>query len=143
MAITQLSVYLANEPGTLSQAISLISEAGINIRALSLADTQDFGILRLIVSDVQKTKEILSATNIASETSVIAVKMSDKAGALGDILKILEKEAINIGYMYAFTSNNADSAYVVFRVDDIAHAEAVLNENGQETLDDEGLKELL
>ena len=143
MAITQLSVYLANEPGTLSRAISLISEAGVNIRALSLADTRDFGILRLIVSDVQKTKDIIADHNIASETPVIAVKMADKAGALNDILRILEKENINIDYMYAFTSAGADSAYVVVRVDDIENAEAVLKENGQETLDDEGLKALL
>ncbi len=143
MAITQLSAFLENKPGTLSQAVAAISEAGINLRALSVADTSDFGVLRVIVSDIPKTKEVLSEYTIATETPVIAVKMSDEAGSLKQILDILQAAEINIEYVYAFTSAGKGSAYVVMRVDDIAGAEAVLNENGKETLSDEQLTELL
>ena len=78
MAITQLSAFLANTPGTLSQAVSAISEAGINLRALSVADTTDFGVLRVIVSDIEKAKDVLGEHTIVSETPVIAVKMDDR-----------------------------------------------------------------
>ncbi len=143
MAITQLSVYLANQPGTLSAAISAISEAGINIRALSLADTRDFGILRLITSDIEATKTALTERAIATETPVLAVKMSDRAGALNSILRALEKAGINIEYVYAFTSNIAGAAYVVLRVNNIAEAESVLHADGIETLSDEDLSGML
>ena len=139
MAITQLSAFLENTPGTLYQAVSAISDAGINLRALSVADTRDFGILRMIVSDVTKTKEILSEYTLAAETKVIAVKMDDHAGALKNILKIMEEAAINIEYVYAFTAAVAGSAYVVMRVNDIEEAEAVLSGNGIATLSDEDL----
>ena len=143
MAITQLSVYLANEPGSLAAAIKAISQAGINIRALSLADTRDFGILRLIVSDLAKTKEALTERAIATETPVIAVEMSDRAGALSDVLEILGSKGINIEYVYAFTATKADSAYVVLRVNDTEEAEAILTANGMNTLSDTDLKEML
>lgn len=126
MAVKQLSVFLDNKPGRLADTMKLISTAGVNIRALSLADTKDFGILRVIVSDAVKAKAILSERLIVSETDVIAAEMSDKAGALSDILDILKEADINIEYLYAFTGSKADSAYVVLRVDDVLHAEAVL-----------------
>ena len=143
MAITQLSVYLENRPGTLSEVINTISNADINIRALSLADTQEFGILRIIVSDIEKTKEILEDSVLCVKTSVVAVKMADEAGALNKILTVLDQENINIEYMYAFTSTVSGSAYVVFRLDDTVHGEEVLNKSGQDTLSDEDLKEIL
>ena len=139
MAITQLSAFLENTPGTLYQAVSAISDAGINLRALSVADTRDFGILRMIVSDVSRTKEVLGEYTLAAETKVIAVKMDDHAGALKNILKIMEEAAINIEYVYAFTAAVAGSAYVVMRVNDIEEAEAVLSGNGIVTLSDEDL----
>ncbi len=142
MAITQLSAFLANTPGTLSQAVSAISDAGVNLRALSVADTTDFGVLRVIVSDIAKTKEVLNEFTIASETPVIAVKMSDQAGALKAILAVLDKAQINIEYVYAFTSSSG-SAYVVMRVDDIGEAETVLQNNGMVTLCDEDMTGLL
>ncbi len=126
MSVKQLSVFLDNKPGRLADTMKLISAAGVNIRALSLADTKDFGILRVIVSDAVKAKAILSERLIVSETDVIAAEMSDKAGALSDILDILKDADINIEYLYAFTGSKADSAYVVLRVDDVLHAEAVL-----------------
>ena len=143
MAITQLSVFLENKPGQLAAAVKLISEGGVNIRALSLADTRDFGILRLIVSDNKKAKELLEEKSIVTETPVIAVKMEDEAGALNRILQSLQEEQINVEYLYAFTGAAAYSAYTVLRVDDAAHAELVLKNNGVSTLSDAELMELL
>ena len=143
MAITQLSAFLENTPGTLYQAVSTISDAGINIRALSVADTRDFGILRVIVSDVEKTKEVLSDGTICTETKVIAAKMSDEAGSLKKILAIIQETGVNIEYVYAFTSAVAGSAYVVMRVDDVESAEAVLAKGGIKTLSDQDIEELL
>ena len=143
MAIKQLSVFLENKPGQLAAAVKLISEGGVNIRALSLADTRDFGILRLIVSDNKKAKELLAEKSIVTETPVIAVKMEDEAGALNRILQSLQEEQINVEYLYAFTGAAAYSAYTVLRVDDAAHAELVLKNNGVSTLSDAELMELL
>ena len=143
MAITQLSVFLENKPGQLAAAVKLISEGGVNIRALSLADTRDFGILRLIVSDNKKAKELLAEKSIVTETPVIAVKMEDEAGALNRILQSLQEERINVEYLYAFTGAAAYSAYTVLRVDDAAHAELVLKNAGVSTLTDAELMQLL
>ena len=143
MAITQLSAFLENRPGTLYQAVSAVSDAGVNIRALSVADTRDFGILRLIVSDVDKTKEVLSEDVVITQTKVIAAKMSDEAGALKKILKIIQDTGVNIEYVYAFTSSVAGAAYVVLGVNDIEEAEAVLARNGINTLTDSDMTGLL
>ena len=142
MAITQLSAFLANTPGTLSQAVSAISEAGINLRALSVADTTDFGVLRVIVSDIEKAKDVLGEHTIVSETPVIAVKMDDRPGSLKEILHILDEAQINIEYVYAFTSPSG-SAYVVMRVNDNEEAEAVLQEKGKIILCDADMTELM
>lgn len=143
MAITQLSVFLENKPGKLSETVRKISEAGVNIRAMSIADTKDFGILRLIVSDAAVTKRIVSEHAIVTETEVIAVRMDDQAGALSGVLDALEEAQINVEYLYAFTGTKSDSAYVVLRVDNTAAAEKLLSERGFATLSDGALKELL
>ena len=143
MAITQLSVFLENKPGKLSETVRRISEAGVNIRAMSIADTKDFGILRLIVSDVAVTKRIVSEHAIVTETEVIAVRMDDQAGALSGVLDALEQAQINVEYLYAFTGTKSDSAYVVLRVDSTAAAEELLDKCGFATLSDSALKELL
>ncbi len=143
MAITQLSAFLENTPGTLYKAVCAISDAGVNLRALSVADTRDFGILRVIVSDVDKTIAALNEDTVITRTSVIAVRMSDKAGALKEILSVLQEAGINIEYVYAFTANAANSAYVVLRVNDIEEAESILAEKGLETLNDEDLNTIL
>ncbi len=143
MAITQLSAFLENVPGTLCKAVAAITDAGVNIRALSVADTKDFGILRVIVSDTEKTKEALDKATLVRETPVIAVKMNDQAGALNNILKILGAADINVEYVYAFTGAIQGNAYVVLRVDDVAHAEETLNSNNIQTLNDEDINEYL
>ena len=140
MAITQLSVFLMNQPGALVDAVKTISDAGINIRAMSIAEANDFGILRIIVSDTDAVCSLLSDRYLFSKTEVVAAQMSDHSGALYPILVVLSEANINIEYMYAFTGSNAQEAYVVFRVNDLKTAEEVLNANGIRTLSDESLK---
>ena len=143
MAITQLSVFLENRPGQLAAAVRTISEAGVNIRALSLADTKDFGLLRLIVDDNAKAKAVLSERSIVLETPVIAARMDDEAGALSRILQLLEAKQINVEYMYAFTGADAGSAYVVLRVDDAEAAETALSAGGISLLTDADMKDIV
>lgn len=143
MAITQLSAFLENTPGTLYEAVEAITEAGVNIRALSVADTRDFGILRIIVSDIEKTRAALDDRTAVSETPVVVVKMNDQAGSLKRVLDVLKKDGVNIEYIYAFTGAIHGSAYVVFRVDDVEEAERILEEKGIKTLRDEDLRDFL
>ena len=140
MAITQLSVFLMNQPGALVEAVKAISDAGINIRALSIAEANDFGIMRIIVSDTETVCRLLGDQYLFSRTEVVAAQMSDRSGALYPILVALNEANINIEYMYAFTGSGPEEAYVVFRVNDVKTAEEVLNANGIRTLSDENLK---
>ena len=139
MAITQLSVFLMNQPGALVDAIKSISEANINIRALSIAEANDFGILRIIVSDSDAVCSLLGDKYLFSKTEVVAAKMDDRSGALYPILVALNEANINIEYMYAFTGSGPDQAYVVFRVNDVRTAEEVLHASGVATLSDSSL----
>ncbi len=143
MAITQLSAFLENKPGVLLEALTALKEAGVNLRALSVADSKDFGILRLIVSDVEKTRDIFGENIIVKDTPVIAVKMDDQTGALSNVLAILRDAGVNIEYVYAFTGAMQGSAYVVLRVDDIEGAESILTQKGIKTLDDEDMRGFL
>ena len=140
MAITQLSLFLMNQPGQLVDAVGAIAEAGANLRAMSIAETNDFGILRVIVSDSDKVHDLLKDRFLVSKTQVVAARMDDRSGALFPILKVLNEANINIEYMYAFTGTGPDEAYVVLRVNDVETAEAVLNAGGISTLSDENLK---
>ena len=140
MAITQLSIFLMNQPGALVDAVSAISGAGANIRAMSIAEANDFGILRIIVSDSDRICKLLGDKYLISKTEVVAARMDDRSGALYPILAVLSEANINIEYMYAFTGSGPDAAYVVFRVNDAKTAEEVLNANGISTLSDENLK---
>ena len=140
MAITQLSVFLMNQPGALVDVIKAISDAKINIRALSIAEANDFGILRIIVSDTDLVSSLLGKKYLISRTEVVAARMDDRSGALYPLLVSLSEANINIEYMYAFTGNNPEEAYVVFRVNDVKTAEEVLNANGVMTLSDDNLK---
>ena len=137
MAVNQLSVFIENKHGRLSEAIKGISESELNIRALSIGDSQDFGIVRMIVSDLDKAKELLGEDFIYKVTPVIAVKMDDRGGALYKILKTLEESEINVKYTYAFTSNKEFGAYVVLRVDDVEATEKVLSDKGFRLATDE------
>lgn len=142
MAIKQLSVFVENKPGRLVGTTRALAQAGVNLRAMSVADTKDFGILRFIVSDTEKAKEALSQESLVTVTDVVAVKMKDESGSLYTILEALGEAGINIDYMYAFTASLKPGAYVVVRVDDNGVAEKVLSEKGFETLCEEDMASL-
>lgn len=127
MIIEQISVFLENKKGTLSDVTSLLAEANINIRALSLADTSDFGILRLILDDPKKAMEILRAENITVRSSqVLAVEIDHVPGGLHNTIMKLTEKNINIEYTYAFLHEEANKATLVFRSNNIEEAEALL-----------------
>jgi len=136
MAIKQISVFVENKQGVLSEAVAALAEAGVNLRALSIADTQEFGILRIIVSDTDKAVDVLRESTIVKVTDVIAVKMDDEQGALHNVLKVLEDAKINIDYSYAFTGSKS-GAYVVIRVDSVDDAQKALEANGVTVLNEE------
>jgi hypothetical protein len=109
----------------------VLGNAGINVRALSLADTSDFGILRLIVNDSAKAVDVLKQNQFTvSMTQVVAVEVSDRPGGLAHILDILQKENINVEYMYAFVERSSDNAVIIFRFDDIDKAIKTLTGKG-------------
>ena len=142
MAIQQISVFVENKQGKLVETIKTMADNGINIRAMSIADTKDFGILRMITSDNAKTKEVLSDNTVVNTTDVIAVKMADTPGALHKVMDILSSAGVNIEYLYAFTASDALGAYVVFRVDDVPHAQKLMDDNGMQSLNDEDIVNL-
>ncbi len=142
MAIQQISVFVENKQGKLVETIKKMADNGINIRAMSIADTKDFGILRMITSDNAKTKEVLSDNTVVNTTEVIAVKMADTPGALYKVMDILSSAGVNIEYLYAFTASDALGAYVVFRVDDVPHAQKLMDDNGMQSLNDEDIVNL-
>ncbi len=142
MAIQQISVFVENKQGKLVETVKTLAENDINIRAMSIADTKDFGILRMITSDNAKTKEVLSSDSVVNTTDVIAVKMADRPGSLYKVIDILSKAGINIEYMYAFTASDSLGAYVVFRVDDVPQAQKVIDDNGLKSLNDEDVQSM-
>lgn len=131
MAIRQLSVFLENRHGTLVEVTELLARENIDIRAMALADTQDFGILRLIVNDPDAAKAALAKIGfVASINEVTAVAIDDNPGALSEVIRVMAENQINIEYMYAFLTNHKDNAYVVLRVIDNDNAAEVLSANG-------------
>ncbi|MBP5210078.1 MAG: ACT domain-containing protein [Clostridia bacterium] len=127
MSVLQLSVFAENKPGALIEMTRLLGEAGVNIRALSLADTADFGILRLIADDPEKAGRVLTDHGyVVRITPVICAEMPDEPGALAHILLTLERAGINIEYTYAFIARHAENAYVVLSVSDCRAAETTL-----------------
>lgn len=131
MKVEQISIFLENRAGRLEEVTRVLAENDISIRALSLADTSDFGILRLIVSDHEKAKKALKDIGFTvGRTSVVAVEVADKPGGLYAILNILSRGGINVEYMYAFVQQNGTNAVLIFRFDRTDQAIEVLNEAG-------------
>jgi hypothetical protein len=131
MEVKQISLFLENKKGRLWEAMEVLSKAKINIRALSIADTSDFGILRLIVPDPEKAKKVLTKSNFTvRENDVIAVGVSDKPGGLAGILKVLTDADINVEYMYAFVEKSGKKAVVVLRMDSISKGKTALKKAG-------------
>ena len=131
MAIRQVSVFVENQKGALADALRKLSEAGVGLRALSIADTSDFGILRIITDDNRRAAFVLSeAGYICSATEVVAACADDKPGGLASLLTILSDAGVNVEYVYAFVAPSGNHAWVVLRVGDNAVAERILRAAG-------------
>lgn len=133
MAITQLTVFVPNQKGTLVSVTDILAKNNVNLRALSIAETEEFGILRLIVNDVATAKKVLEDENYLIKTvDVVGVKIGDEPGKLTSALSVLDKADINVEYLYAFMTRTEKHAYVVLRVED--------NENTENALSGAGFK---
>jgi hypothetical protein len=135
MTVEQISIFLENKSGRLAEVTDTLGKAGVNIRALSLADTADFGILRLIVNDTDKAKQAMKESGFTvAKTDVVALEVTDKPGGLSMILATLDAAKINVEYMYAFVQHSGANAIIIFRFDDPDKAALVLRDAGVRVL---------
>ena len=136
MTIDQLSIFVENKPGRLAEITDILGNAGIDLRALSIADTKDFGILRVIVSDPARAQEVLRAAScVVSVTPVLAVAIEDAPGSLSRVLRVLADADMSIEYIYAFITRKKDGAYMIFRVEDNERAVRAFVAHGVKTAD--------
>lgn len=136
MSINQVSVFLENKPGTLNKLTEVLAAHNINIRALSLAETNEFGIVRMLVNDVFEATTVLKENNfVATLTPVLAYAIADEAGDLNALLQKFSAANVNIEYMYAFAGR--ERAYMIFRVNDTKKAESLLQSKGLKSLTQE------
>lgn len=131
MKVEQIAIFLENKSGRLAEITSILADNNINIRALSVADTADFGILRLIVDKVEDAKRILKENGFTvGKTTVIAVCVPDQTGGLAGVLKIINDADLNVEYMYAFVNKRSEDAILIFRFDEVDKAIKALQDNG-------------
>lgn len=143
MGVKQLSVFLENKSGRLAEVTKTLADANINIRALSIADTIDYGLLRLIVNDPIAAKEALvKAGFTVALTEVLAIEVPDRPGGLAGIIDILAKAGINIEYMYAFVGRSGEHAIVIFRIERSDEAIPILQEKGVRILTGDELESM-
>ncbi len=142
MQIRQIYIFLENRPGQLSQICRDLAEADINIATLSLADTADFGIVRMIVDDHEKAQRVLTAHGHAVNTcEVSAVCVPDRPGGMAEVMQVLDRAGVNIEYSYAFSFHRGEKAVLVFRFTDNQRADAALAEAGYTTLTEDEIGE--
>ena len=143
MAIKQLTVFIQNKKGTVVSVTDILSKNNINLRALSIAETQDFGILRLIVNDEKAAESVLVENGyLIKVIDVVGVKISDEPGKLTAALDVLDKANINVEYLYAFMARTEKHAYVVLRVEDNEVAEKVLTDAGFKMINEADINKL-
>lgn len=131
MNVTQLSAFVTNKPGHLQKVLKVLADENINIITLTIAETMDFGILRMIVNDPDKGYKVLKEHNITSSiTDVLALEIDDTPGSLYNALDVFAKLNLNIEYMYAFTEKREGKAVMIFRFEDIEAAKKALNDKG-------------
>jgi hypothetical protein len=136
MHAQQISIFLENKAGRLAEVTGILAGAGVNIRALALADTSDFGVLRLIVDDNQKAESALKQGGFTvSKTDVVAVEVDDRPGGLHHILDLLQNAGINVEYMYAFVRHSGTNAVMIFRFDRPDEALKVLTGDGLQVIE--------
>ncbi len=143
MAIKQLTVFVQNRKGTIVSVTDILAKNNINIRALSIAETEDFGILRLIVNDENKAEKVLGEEGyLIKVVDVVGVKIGDAPGKLTAALEVLDKENINVEYLYAFMARTQKHAYVVLRVENNESAEAALTNAGFKLISEADINKL-
>ncbi|MBO5745272.1 MAG: ACT domain-containing protein [Clostridia bacterium] len=143
MAIKQLTVFVQNKKGTVANVTDILSKNNINLRALSIAETQDLGILRIIVNDEKAAEAVLSQNGyLIKVIDVVGVKISDEPGKLTEVLGVLDKANINLEYLYAFMARTEKHAYVVLRVEDNEIAESVLKNAGIKLISEADINKL-
>lgn len=143
MTVNQISIFLENKPGTLAELTETLAQKRINMRAMSLADTADFGIARIIVDDSKTVAEILRESDyIVKVNPVLALEIPDEAGSLNKILKLLGENGRNVEYMYGFTGRKTNSAYMILRSTNIPSAEEVLTNAGVHLLGEQELAKI-
>ena len=143
MSVKQISVFLENKRGRLAEVTAILNSQGINIRALALADTADFGVLRLIVNDTEKCFAALKQAGfVAQKTEVVAVEIADRPGGLQRVLSVFDRAGLNIEYMYAFVERKADNAIVIFRLDQPEKAAKALSAEGFSVLAEEAVEKM-
>jgi hypothetical protein len=131
MPLHQISVFLENKSGRLAELTEVLGKGGINLRAISIADTADFGICRLIVNDTAKTLKFLEEGGFtARQTEVIGIEVADEPGALAKILRSFDQTGVNIEYLYATLERKADKAVVIFNVDDLNSVSKIIQDQG-------------
>lgn len=141
--VNQISVFVENKTGSLSRVTKLLADAGIDLRAFSIADTSEFGILRMIVSCPEKAERVLKGAEVTVvKTPVLAVRLEDKPGAMNHVMTVLSANAISVEYAYAFVTRDREYAYVVLRVDEPGSVSDVLTDNGLKVLSSEDLEKL-
>nr|WP_082706368.1 acetolactate synthase [Methanobrevibacter sp. YE315] len=130
MRIKQLSIFLQNRMGSLSKPLEVLSENDVNIRAMCMADTSEFGILRLVVDDPEKGREVLEENNfLVKITEIIGVEMNDAPGGLTSVLKVIKDNEIDLEYLYAFTHDKENKAILLLHADEIERLSDVLKDN--------------
>lgn len=143
MKIKQISVFLENRKGRLYDVCSMLGSEGINIRALMIAETETFGVLRMVVDKPAKAADLLHRRNItANLTEVIAVEVPDTPGGLAHVLRVLTDNDINVEYMYGFVEKFSEKALLVFRFDDVEKAQKVLQANSITVIGEQGIEGL-
>jgi hypothetical protein len=136
MKVEQISVFLENKSGRIAEVTGILADAGVNIRALSIADTSDFGVLRLIVDDNRKAEDALKKQNVTvGKTFVVAVEVEDKPGGLHKIMEILLKADLNVEYMYSFIKPNTNNAVMIFRFEQLDKAVSIFKQNNVKVID--------
>ena len=142
MRIRQISIFLENKPGQLSAICRDLADAGINIATLSLADTADFGIVRMIVDDHSQAESVLEEKgHVVNVREVIAVCVPDRPGGMAEVMQVLDKAGVNIEYSYAFAFHRGEKAVLVFRFSDNDKAESALKAAGYTTLGEDEVKQ--
>ena len=143
MTVKQISIFIENRKNALSELTNVLAEHKINLRTISIADTSDFGIARIIVEHTEQVQAALERSRyIVKVTPVIAVEIPDESGSLNKILKILADNSCNVEYMYGFTARKNNTAYMIIRSSNVPETERVLEKEGIHTADEKELLEL-